>query len=282
MHCGLPRGTRKGERLAHFFDIFVSFSVPTVEEVYDCFDFSANDLEKYVSQILSPIRPEGVDYWYGERMQDWRGHNQLEEVVERLKKASDTKRATLAILEAPDLSTLEDAPCFTSATFTIADDYLHGSYVFRSHDMYEGWPFNVYAILRLHRKVAESLGCNLGRATFHSQNTQVYERHWDRALEKLHSFGPSLERSSELIKFNTDPSGNFVFTITAQKTIRCAYMNFKHDQILWETEHRDPSVIIAWIIESLPWLRPQHIRYLGVEEEKLRRALKYGEEYIQG
>lgn len=282
MHCGLPRETRKSEKLAHLFDLVVSFPVPELEELHPCFDFSVEDLERYAAQILSPVRPEGVDYWYGERMQNWHGRNQLEEVINRLQKAPDTKRATIAILEAPDLETLEDAPCFTSATFAIVEERLHGSYVFRSHDIYEGWPFNAYAVLRLHRKIAQRLSCRLGRATFHSQNAQIYERHWGRALEKLRTFGPALARPSEFLKFRTDPAGNFVFTITAQRTISCAYMNFQHDQILWEVEHRDPKVVVAWIVESMPWLKPQHIRYLGVEEEKLCRALAGGEEYVQG
>lgn len=282
MHCGLPRDTRKGERLAHLFDLAVSFPVPESEELHQCFDFSAEDMERYVAQILSPERPQGVDYWYGERIQNWHGHNQLEEVVRRLKIAPDTKRATIAILEAPDLETLEDAPCFTSATFAIVEDRLHGSYVFRSHDIYEGWPFNIYAVLRLHREVARRLGCRLGRATFHSQNAQIYERHWERALQKLRAFGPSLERLLEFLKFRDDPAGNFVFVITEQKTVKCNYMNFRHDQILWEVEHRDPKVVVSWIVESIPWLTPQHVRYLGVEEEKLRRAIASGEEYIQG
>ncbi len=281
MHCGKPRATRKKERIAHFFDFMVSFPVPEVEEIHPCFDLTPADLEKYASQVLSPVRPPDVEYWYGERMQNWHEHNQLQEVIDRLKKAPDTKRATIAILEASDLSTLEDAPCFTTATFSIDEDHrLHASYVFRSHDMYGGWPSNVFAILRVHRYVAEQLGCDLGRATFHSQNAQIYERHWPQAQEKLTIFGPSLTRVSELLKFKQDPVGNFVFAITKERTVSGTYMS--GNDIVWEVEHREPYGLVAWIVASMPWLSGNHILYLGKQAERLHRALKEGGEYVQG
>lgn len=282
LHCGQPRPTRKDERIAHFFDFVVSFPVPEQEEIYPCFGLSPADIDIYANEVLSKKRPDGVDYWYGERMQDWREHNQLEEVINRLHEAADTKRATIALLDATDLETLEDAPCFISATFSVVDEKVYGSYVFRSHDMYEGWPKNIFAILRVHRLVAQRLGRRVGRATFHSQNAQIYERHWGAAHQKLEEFGASLDRPAEFLRFRPDPAGNFVFSITRDKTIRCAYMNTHNDQILWEKEHHDPQALVGWIAASMPWLNSQHIRYLGVQEEKLRRSLKTGEEYVQG
>lgn len=282
MRCGTPRATRKAEKIAHIFDVIISFPIPQEETIHPCFEFTSKDLEKYATQVLSSVRPDGVDYWYGERIQNWRGHNQLEEVIGRLKEAPDTKRATMAILEAPDLEELEDAPCFALATFSVREEKLDGSFVFRSHDMYSGWPFNIFAILRLHRLIANRLEYGYGRATFHSQNAQIYERSWDRALQKLRDFGPSLDRPAEFLKFVPDLAGDFVFTLTKEKIVKCTYMNPKHDQIIFEAEHRNPRTLISWVVANMPWLSPQHIRHLGVEEEKLRRALNQGEEYIQG
>lgn len=283
MRCGRVRVTRKGEKIAHSFCIHAAMPVPEEETIAPCFDFSPKDFETYYRSFTALVRTRGNDYGYGERMQNWRGRNQLEDLVARLKRTPDTKRGTVVLLEPLDLEELEDAPCLSLFTFSWDEDgKLSSSWVLRSHDIYGGWPANVLAALRLHRKIAKDLRAKLGIASFLSQNAQIYERDWKAAEEKLHEFGITPENAMQRIGFEADPAGNFVFTVLREeRLVKVEMMNPTHDEVLWEATHHNPSALVRWIIATMPWLTDEHKRYLGAEEAKLRRTLETGEEYIQ-
>lgn len=278
MRAGSVRGTRKDEVIAHYFNVIVYFPVPPEETIPPAFEMTPVDLEAYASKFIARQKPEGVDYSYGSRMQDWRGHDQLAEVIARLRQSPETKRATISLLDAADLSTLEDAPCLVTITFSIGRGELHGSYVFRSHDLYGGWPYNVMALLRLHRHVATQVGVGPGSMTVISQNAQIYERHWPSAKERIERYGKTLERYRP--RWRQDPAGNFVLAIEEDGTVRVTHTSPGGDEVYWEARHRNPSILIGWIVETMPWLDRQHVRYLGREEQKIIQALKQGPPYL--
>lgn len=283
MRYGAIKGTRKEETLRHYFHISATFPVPKDEVIAPCFNLTPDGLEHYYQSFASAEPPDdGVDYRYGHRMQNWRGHNQLQEMVERLRKSPDTKRATITLLDATDLETLEDAPCYISASFGINDGRLNSSHVFRSHDMYEGWPTNVFSILRLHREVAAALNVGLGNITISSINAQVYERHWAEAEQKLDSWKETLKRYRTNYLFDADPMGNFHFSIdeeTKEITVRLTTPN--GDEVLWETVHADPFALVHQIVEQMPGLDAHHQIYLGSEARKLLITLRTGADYVQ-
>ncbi len=69
---GSKRGTRKTEEIRHLFQISVTFPIPAREEIPASFDLSAADLEAYWPQMLDDAPPPpGVDYRYGQRLQNW-------------------------------------------------------------------------------------------------------------------------------------------------------------------------------------------------------------------
>lgn len=291
LQYGRPRDTRKSESVSHCFNIHAVFPVPEEDTPEQWFGISQTDAERYLAEVLRPSPPTAldsaggevstVDYHYGQRIQAWRGHNQLQEVIARLTENPETKRASIAILETPDLEELEDAPCWSLITFAVVDGALYGSNVFRSHDMYGGWPNNTLAILHLHRTVARALNVGLGSIEVISQNAQIYSRHAAAAEEWIKRRNFTLVQASHQIAFRADPAGSFAFSVLPDRRVRAQLVSRRGDEMLWETEHANPSVLIRWIVESMV-LDPQHIRYLGAEEEKLNRALKTGEPYHQG
>ena len=54
------------------------------------------------------------------------------------------------------------------------------------------------------------------------------------------------------------------------------------DAVLWEGESHSPEELSWHIVDLMPWLSAQHIRYIGQECASMRRALQEGEEYVQG
>lgn len=148
--------------------------------------------------------------------------------------------------------------------------------------MYSGWPYNALSLLRVHRLVAERVGVGpLGHASFLSQNAQIYEHHLPAVEENLGKWGRAPEDFGDGYRFEPDPAGNFIFEVVGDQ-VKVTLTNPEGDQALMEMMLPDPSALIAWIVETMPHLSRQHVRYLGREEEKLRRALEEGVPYVQG
>jgi hypothetical protein len=61
-------------------------------------------------------------------------------------------------------------------------------------------------------------------------------------------------------------------------------MLLDHDAstIFWEGAFSDPEDLSWYIVDTMPWLHPQHIRYVGQECAALMRSIKEGEDYLQG
>jgi thymidylate synthase len=288
MKCGDVRRSRKGEDLIHYFKVSATFPVPEEEVIPTEFNLTREDLEIYYKSFISAERSPGIDYHYGERVFNWKSHNQVHELIDRLRTSLDTKRGTIVALEASDIEELEDAPCWAHSTYSVnlMDLKLSSANVFRSHDMYEGWPMNILTLLRLHRYICagiNDLGVRLGQFCITSENAQIYGRHIGAVLEKLSQYGVTVETVIERFPFDEDPAGNFIFEIRKPSgVVNVTMTNPMGDEILWEAEHMNPAILVRWIVASMPWLKPDHVRYLGVEEEKLRRSLTGRTPYVQG
>jgi len=292
LRLGKRRKTRKKETIAHLFHISVIFPAGEEENIHPGFGLTKNDVETYCGFFFNPVKMPDNDYGYFERIERWGGsledlkdpnfhYGQREKVLERLKKASDTKRATIVLLGPKDLEELEDAPCFVLYSLSISGDRLDYSVVFRSHDMSQGWPTNMFAVLRMMREDAKELGLKPGFITVVSQNAQIYERNFERVQKVLEENGPSLSNPGRLLKFKDDSAGNFVFSVDLKEKIATARMIDLNGETLFERSHRSPRVLINFLVASFPWLSSSHILYMGQEMEKMERCLRNEEEYQQ-
>ncbi|MCK4362885.1 MAG: hypothetical protein KAW13_06340 [Dehalococcoidia bacterium] len=286
VHCGTVKGTRKGDRLTEVLNAVVTIKLASDEgTIPPCFDFGTEELEAYYRHFSSLSRPEEVDYTYGERLQNWSWFNQetsrmeqvnqLERTIDRLQRSHDTKRGTMVLLGPTDLDRLDDAPCVVLATFNIVDERLYGTYVIRSDDIYNAWPFNALSLTRFQREVSKRIGILVDSATFISHSAHIYERDWDKARAKLD------EWFKRPLPFQADPSGLFFFGVE-NGLARALFISPEADMVLWEGESRDPEELIRYIVDTMPWLTAQHIRYLGEEGAKLTRALREDVPYEQG
>jgi thymidylate synthase len=284
MKYGTIKGTRKEEILRHLFH--VSVTMPVVDYIYPerIFDISRQEADDYYEFFIQAEPPDaGIDYRYGNRMQNWRGHNQLNEVVERLRKSPDTKRASISLLDATDLSTLEDAPCYIAATYSITDGKLNSSHVFRSHDMYSGWPLNIFSILRLQCSIANKIGIKVGNATFTSQNAQIYQRNWSEAQERIDKYMDAMScYYGTGYDFKPDVCGNFHFSIDEDQQVVVRLTDASGESIVWEYSHVDPLTVAHMIVEMMPVLDNHHLVYIAIELGKVAIALRDGTEYVQG
>ena len=286
MRCGTVKGTRKGDRLTEVLNPVVTLQLASEEGTLPpCLDFGIDEFEAYYRHFNSLSCPDDADHTCGERLQNcsWFNHetnrveqvNQLERTIDRLQKSHDTKRGTMVLLSPTDLDGLDDAPCVVSVTFNIVHERLYGSYVLRSDDVYGAWPYTALSLTRLQREVSARLGISVGSAIFISHSAHVYERDWDKAWAKLDRW------FKRPLPLQPDPSGLFFFGIDNGR-IRAMLISPDVDTVLWEGEFDDAEELAWYIVDTMPWLDAQHIRYVGQESARLARALSDNAPYEQG
>ena len=271
LRIGAEKQTAEGERMAEALNAVVTIESPVLEdggkqveeEFPDFLDFNQDEFDR----LYFPF--------YDERLRDWHGIDQLEAVCDRLRKSLDTRSGTLVFLEPNDMARSKVGSGVISASFNTVDQQLCGSFVLRSEDLYTDWPLEATALVRLQREVAEQLGLEVGAATFVIHSAHLYERDWDRALRVLE------ESFKRPLPLHVDPSGIFLFGNDGGKAT-AMLLDHAASTIFWEEGFSDPEDLSWYIVDVMPWLLPQHIRYVGQECAALMRAIREGEWYEQG
>jgi thymidylate synthase len=271
LRIGEEKRTTRGERMAEALNAVVTIESPLLEdggkqlaeEFPDFLDFHQDDYDR----LYFPH--------YDERLRDWHGIDQLEAVCDRLKKSLDTRSGTVVLLEPGDMLESRVGSGVISATFNAVDQQLCASFVLRSEDLYTDWPLEATALVRLQRQVAERLGLEVGAATFVIHSAHLYARDWDRAERVLK------ESFKRPLPLHVDPSGIFLFGNDGGKAT-AMLLDHSASTIFWEEGFKDPEDLSWYIVDTMPWLLPQHIRYVGQECASLMRAMRECECYEQG
>ena len=107
-------------------------------------------------------------YTYGSRI-----HNQLEDVIHTLSLTPDTNQAAIAVGREEDTK-LEDPACLREIHFKKFNDKLHLYSIWRTHDLYAGFPLNMYGLSRLLEMVAEAADIPIGSLYYYSSGSHIY------------------------------------------------------------------------------------------------------------
>lgn len=169
----------------------------------------------------------------------------------------------------------ERLPGLASVMFNVVDGKLFASFVLRDLDVWTGWPLQATALVRLHRQVAEKTGRAAGTSVFIVQSARLDDRDWNRAWAAL------AEHFKRPLPLQVDPAGIFLFGNDGGKA-RAMLLDHDAGTIFWEEAFSDPEDLSWYIVDVMPWLLPQHIRYVGQECASLMRAIREGECYVQG
>jgi len=132
---------------------------------------------------------------YGPRLFNMRGINQVQNVVELLRRRADSRRAVIQLFRAEDLDSdlatrREDIPCTCTLQLTIRTHRLHMFATMRSNDAYLGLPHDVFAFTMLQEIIARSLNVEvggykhaIGSLHLYSSNTEEAQRYIDEGLQ---------------------------------------------------------------------------------------------------
>lgn len=123
---------------------------------------------------------------YGDRLSKWRGLNQIESVINLLKKDSTSRRAVIQLFEAEDIAQrYKSIPCTCTLQFLARDGRLHMFTSMRSNDAYIGLPHDVFAFTMLQEIVARSLDLEVGEYKHCAGSLHLYEEDLEAAKKYL-------------------------------------------------------------------------------------------------
>lgn len=133
-------------------------------------------LEVYFKkEILSGLNETGFDYTYGERIRGQEGEiDQLHLSIEKLKSNQTTRRAIMIWRVDTDNAKGFHPPCFIVAEFLIRGEALHLTAFFRSWDVAQAAPQNIYGLAKLLETVAINVGVDVGSLTIVAASAHIY------------------------------------------------------------------------------------------------------------
>lgn len=236
------------------------------------FQFSREHLQDYLPLMLTDKKVEGVQYTYGGRLRNWRGIDQIDSLIKKLKKSLYSRRAVAVTWDVGKDCEEVDVPCIDLIQCLVQDDLLFMTVFIRSNDMFDGWPENALALRELQFVIAEEIGIKMGSLTTISGSAHIYQRNWNKSLELIEKYSP-------VVKQLSDARGNFVISLK--------------DGLI-NVEHQSPQGVVLETIAgqtalevSLKLARQHkvseiyHAFYLGRELAKAELALKNGLQYEQ-
>ena len=256
LRIGAEKSNEGGERVAEALNAMVTVGLPVIAE----------DLE------TDAAMPEAFPPFLDVDRQDFERHFQGWNGIDHVETACDLLKGGLA---GQSGAVVRLSPSTLSASFDVVDGALFSSFVIRSIDVHSDWPLEAMALSRLHGDVADRLGLEPGAATFIIHSARLHERDWARTEEVL------AENFRRPLPLQVDHSGVFLFGNDGGQA-RAMLLDHNAATIFWEDAFDTPEQLSWYIVDTMPWLLPQHIRYVGQECSTLKRAIQERACYEQG
>lgn len=235
------------------------------------YEFTEEDLDRYIPQVLTKNSVEGVEYTYGQRLRDHKGVDQIDEIIKDLKGCLYSRRAIAFTWDVLADYNNPKCPCLDMVQAIVQDDRLHMTVYFRSNDMYGAWPQNCYALRKLQKYIATEVDVEMGTLTTISNSAHIYESNWNRVKEILHD--------NQEYSLQFDPKGNFMISIND------GLIEVKHvcpdGNELEIISGKDAAELRERLVVDMRISDISHALYLGQELAKAEKALRTGEEYVQ-
>lgn len=149
-------------------------------------DNKCDTIGKYASLWLK-LTDDGItnNSAYGYILFRKYGYNQVEQIIELLKKDPTSRRAILNISD-PTLNKIEtkDLQCTVGIQFLIRDNELQETVYMRSNDVYFGLPYDYIFFMTLGEYIANQLGLKLGKYIHHATSMHMYLRDEDKFINQ--------------------------------------------------------------------------------------------------
>jgi thymidylate synthase len=183
--------------LAPHFPLLTTKKLHLKSIIYELLWFLGGDTNvKYLHEHGVTIwdewaRPDGsLGRIYGAQWCDWRAPdgrsiNQIDQVIEQIKKNPDSRRLLVSAWNVGELEQMALAPCHALFQFFVQEGELSCQLYQRSADLFLGVPFNIasYALLTL--MIAQVCGLRPGTFVHTFGDLHLYINHLDQAKLQL-------------------------------------------------------------------------------------------------
>lgn len=170
--------------------------------------FSGRNSMKFIStfgSMWSKLSDDGKtnNSAYGYRMKYEFGFDQIEKVIELLKKDTFSRRAVINLnVPNENVITTKDEPCTIALQYLIRDGKLHCTAIMRSNDIWYGFPYDVAFFTELQIYIADRLGIKYGPYTHFVVSMHAYEKDFDKIRRVIYDTPKYIEFSYNRKKFH--------------------------------------------------------------------------------
>ncbi|MFC1598004.1 thymidylate synthase [Patescibacteria group bacterium] len=237
------------------------------------FPFTKEHFENYLPQVLTAEPMPTLSYTYGMRLRDHGGIDQINTIIEKLKKEEWSRQAIGVLWNVKTDDESDHPPCLNLVQAVIKYGKLQFTCYIRSNDIYRAWPENALAFRTMQKEIADGVGVSLGSLTMISGSGHIYQENYAAVQDLIDHYHPSL-------LCEQDPRGNYVIKIMAKREIEVTHMTPEGRKIgsykgtkamdIFNQIARDEGVSVH-----------VHAFDIGAELQKAEIALKLGIKYTQ-
>ncbi|MFP4424145.1 MAG: thymidylate synthase [Candidatus Woesearchaeota archaeon] len=225
----------------------------------------SKEIEAYTSQLLDPHCPPGISYTYGQRLRNFKGTDQVQQIIDKLKESPISRRAAATTHDPSKDNSSNSPPCLGYLHF-LCDEKLHLTAFFRSHDMMKGAKANAYALTGLMKHIADAIKKETGTLTIVSNSAHIYEHDYEEARH----IRPPITRTY-------DPRGNVI--IQVRDRIHLTLQSLEGTTI--RALKGCAEELIEKIAQEDLLSQKSHYLYIGKELQKAQLALEQNIPYVQ-
>lgn len=193
------------------FDLAIGFPLVTTRKI--AWKPVVHELLWFLSGStnVKPLQDAGVHIWdkwadengdlgpiYGKQWRNWRGTDQIANLVSRLRSVPDSRRHVVSAWNVSDLPAesvspqanavagmMALAPCHTLFQFYVSDNRLSCQLYQRSADVPVGVPYNIAEYALLTHMVAQQVGLSVGELIWTGGDCHIYLNQVDSVREQL-------------------------------------------------------------------------------------------------
>ncbi len=195
-------GTTSFDEDVHLLEVLglgIKILHPSLDDYYIKKFGDKHIIEHTLDKFSKGVHMENRPFTYGQRIYDKNGVDQFNWLVDRLKNKTETKSATICLLNEGEKSL--NLPCLVSIDAKIRDESLHLQFFYRSQNIIGRQYANFFALAKFQQDLARELDVSVGTLGGYIASAHIYEYDLDFAksiidnkdiqiVDKFYTHGP--------------------------------------------------------------------------------------------